>query len=648
MTALASGARLRIADGALFVEGVDSLRSTRLFLEGVLGATRLGEAWRVEPKGRTLDELCIVVNRWLLKRGIVAQLEGDVDLTVQRDHERQLSFVRACEAGTQFRRGESPIRPRSFRQLLDLAGWDSESRELREHQELAALHALSAVNAANFSVPGAGKTATTLAVSAAQYAAGNIDLVLVVGPLASFQPWESETAICLPTWLTLRLSGTAAERRRRIRLLSSSTLVPTIALTSYASVVSDLVALKELCRNSRVMLVADESHRIKRFRGGQWTPAVIELARLAAVRMVLSGTPMPQSGLDLYSQLNVLWPGRELTGSREQFKPRVERQFSRVIDGVLPFVSRTSKRDLGLRPYIVEVQDVELSAPEAEIYDLLENHLRRAVQAANPNERDRLAALRRGRPLRLLQAATNASLLQNGFGRVSEGATPTLLRRLNELDIRESPPAKYCAAGEILAELGVGQKCVVWSNFVQNLDDFASYVRSTLGIAVYQVDGRVAARQDIGALDPERVANDEAEATREVVIADFLSCDGNAVLITNPASCSESISLHRSCRNAIYLDRTYDCAQWLQSIDRIHRLGLPEDAEVRVHILRALSGGKPTADFLVQASLTGKEERMLMLLEGSRLAPLGSEPDAAEGSLEDMRELLAFLLGREG
>lgn len=647
MTASVTQVRLRVADGALFVEEVDSSRSVRLFLEGVLGASRLGEAWKVEPKGRTLDELCIVVNRWFLKRGIVPHLVGVVDLSVERDLERQRSFARAREAGTQSRSGSSPIGSASFRQLLEQAGWNREARDLREHQERAALHALSAANAANFSVPGAGKTATTLAVAAAQHAAGNIDLVLVVGPLASFQPWESETAICLPTWVTMRLSGTATERRRRIRSLPTTSIAPTIVLTSYAGAVNDLVALKDLCRNSRVMLVADESHRIKRFRGGQWAPAVIEIAKLAVVRMVLSGTPMPQSGLDLYSQLNVMWPGRELTGSREQFKPRVERQFGQVIDGVLPFVSRTSKSDLGLNPYAVEVHDVELSPPEAEIYDLLQNHLRRAVQAANPNEADRLAALRRGRPLRLLQAATNASLLQDGFGRVSEGATPTLLRRLNELNTRESPPAKYRAAGDILLELGADQKCVVWSNFIRNLDDFAAYVHDGLGIDVYQVDGRVAARQDIGALDPELIVSDEAEATREVVIANFLDHDGKAVLITNPASCSESISLHRSCRNAIYLDRTYDCAQWLQSIDRIHRLGLPEDAEVRVHVLRALSGGQSTADQLVQASLSAKEARMLLLLEGAELAPLGEEPDADEGNLEDMRALLAFLLGRE-
>jgi len=276
---------------------------------------------------------------------------------------------------------------------------------------------------------------------------------------------------------------------------------------------------------------------------------------------------------------------------------------------------------------------------------LLRNHLRRAVLAASPNEADRLAALRRGRPLRLLQAATNAAVLGQGrYTRSAEGATPTLLDRIQAFEEADTPPAKFAAAGGIIARLGSDEKCVVWSNFIRNLDQFAQYARAELGVAIYQVDGRVASRsQDISSLD--EVADDDE--SREAVIANFLRHRGKAILITNPASCSESISLHKSCRNAIYLDRTYDCAQWLQSIDRIHRLGLPADAIVRVHVLRAVVDGEPTADHLVNASLQSKESRMLQLLEGAALQPIDDEPDAAQGTLEDMRLLLAYLLGRD-
>lgn len=633
---------LRIEDGALFVDGVASTRAVRLFLQGVLGGVREGEQWRLEPRGgRSIDELCIHVNRWLTRHGYQPELIGAVDVSVQRDLERQRSFDRARDAAVEFRAGSTPISRDRFVELLDDAGWDRMTRELRDQQTNSAIHALVAANAANFSVPGAGKTATTLAVAAAHMASDTIDAVLVIGPLSSFGPWESETAICLPSWNVRRLSGSATERRRAIRGVSRHSVV----LASYPGAVADAAALKELCRRMRIMLIADESHRIKRFNGGQWAPAVVDIAALASVRMVLSGTPMPQSGLDLYSQLNVMWPGRELTGPKEQFKRRVERQFPQVIASVLPFVSRTSKAELGLPPPSIQTVDVDLSIHESEIYEMLRNHLRRAVQAASPNEADRLAALRRGRPMRLLQAASNVAVLKEGnYARSSEGANPTLLSRINEFDPVGNPPAKFVAAGEIIANLGPAEKCVVWSNFIRNLDQFGRFARDVLGVAVYQVDGRVAARaQDIGSLT-ETADDDES---REVVISRFLAHEGKAVLITNPASCSESISLHRSCRNAIYLDRTYDCAQWLQSIDRIHRLGLPPDARVSVFVLRGLASGEPTADDLVETSLAAKESRMLQLLQGASLQPIEEEPDAAEGNLDDLRSLLAYLLGQD-
>src|SRR5581483_7916405 len=141
----------------------------------------------------------------------------------------------------------------------------------------------------------------------------------------------------------------------------------------------------------------------------------------------------------------------------------------------------------------------------------------------------------------------------------------------------------------------------------------------------------------------------EAE-TRERIIESFLNTEGAAVIVTNPASCSESISLHRTCHNAIYLDRTYDCALFLQSIDRVHRLGLPEDVTVNVHILVATTDGRQTIDHMVDLSLNRKNDTMKQLLEGAELRPIemSDDPlDDAEGTDQDLADLLRFLLGVE-
>lgn len=106
--------------------------------------------------------------------------------------------------------------------------------------------------------------------------------------------------------------------------------------------------------------------------------------------------------------------------------------------------------------------------------------------------------------------------------------------------------------------------------------------------------------------------------------------------------------MHRGCHNAIYLDRTYDSAQFLQSIDRIHRLGLPPDVTVKIHILLALDEERPTIDQLVGASLLAKEAVMLDLLEGAEVQPLYQHDDPAtdaEGTDQDLDALLRYLLG---
>jgi SNF2 family DNA or RNA helicase len=65
--------------------------------------------------------------------------------------------------------------------------------------------------------------------------------------------------------------------------------------------------LKEILHGHRFMMVADESSFIKN-RNAIQTKACIELGKLAARRYVLNGTPVTQSPLDLWSQMNFLSP----------------------------------------------------------------------------------------------------------------------------------------------------------------------------------------------------------------------------------------------------------------------------------------------------------------------------------------------------
>lgn len=653
MNEAARHVRVKLVGGVIEAvgEGLDA-RPLRLFFRGVLGGNYVDGGWRIPCRGANGNELIVRIARRLEAAGRTLEAESDqVDLALKHEIERVRSFDRARRAGEVLLGlgDHADVHVPPLDELLERItnyGWNSEERTLLPHQERGLAHAMTVVNAANFSVPGAGKTATALSVIAAHLAMNHIDAVVVVGPLSCFRPWEHETAIALPGRLDVRrVRGRQREERAR---LWQRTEAGSLLLCSYATATSDQHAIERLCGRLRVMLIADESHRVKRFRGGQWAPAVVAIARVARVRMILTGTPMPQSPLDLWSQFNILWPGEEATGSRINYQARADADFGSVIRSLEPFFTRTPKVELGLTLPRVITHPVEFTPVQHEVYELIENRLRQAIPDA-ASWQDKLDALRKARPIRLIQSASNPDLLneEDGFFRIPPVAAPTgtLMERLNRYREQGELPAKFLWALEHLDALKqANEKCVVWTNFIRNIDQFSRLARERLDVPVFSVDGRVPAADD-----PTASLADELDETREARIDQFLDHDGSSILVANPAACAESISLHSRCHTAIYLDRTHDCARWLQSIDRIHRLGLPAGVIVEIHVPETVMDGRATIDSLVDAALRRKSATMAQLLEGAELraaqAPDQDTLDAAEGSHEDLEAVLRYLLG---
>lgn len=643
---------LEFVDDGVFVHGTALAgdRRARLFFRSILGGTSRDGGYLCPRRRLSNSALVLKIYDWLLANGYEAEGAGDVKSMVSSELERRLSFARTREAARKQKAGDAEFDFSRVDSAMRNFGW-SNDRKLRQHQRVGVAHALTAINVGNFSVPGAGKTTTTLATAVTHLQAGTIDLIVVVGPLACFDPWEKETRAAVGSLIRARrVRGTARQRQG----IYGQTKPQDLLLLSYPTAAADQLTLLDLFKRHRVMLIVDESHRVKRFRGGVWAPALVELAKRATVRMVLSGTPMPQSGKDLYTQLNILWPDGQLTGTRDAFAARVDSDFDEVVRNVMPFVSRTPKAALGLPPYQIHHHSAELTGTQAEIYELIENRFRQRIADA-ATWKDKIDSLRRGRPIRLLQAATNPLTFsaKDTYFRLPrmDDSSPTLMERLADYGDSGEQPAKSLVAIDLIRSIADrGEKVVCWSNFVPNLDHFRILVSEALGIPCYQVDGRVPAGRDALHTDTDLEAEVPGDAdTRESVIERFLGEQGPAVLITNPASCSESISLHSSCHNAIYLDRTYDCAMFLQSIDRIHRLGLPSDVTVNVHIIKSLINGRDTVDALVDGSLAAKSRRMQQLLEGAELVPFNLSEDPAvdaEGTEADLESLLRYLLGQ--
>ena len=125
---------------------------------------------------------------------------------------------------------------------------------------------------------------------------------------------------------------------------------------------------------------------------------------------------------------------------------------------------------------------------------------------------------------------------------------------------------------------------------------------------------------------------DSVELTREALLSRFKEDDSCRALIANPAACAESISLHMTCHDAIYLDRSFNCAHYLQSLDRIHRLGLSAQDIIVYYLLQSTQ----TIDEVVHKRLSKKMRNMRMVVEGSLPGEVRGYWDEDLGEEEDI------------
>ena len=180
-----------------------------------------------------------------------------------------------------------------------------------------------------------------------------------------------------------------------------------------------------------------------------------------------------------------------------------------------------------------------------------------------------------------------------------------------------------------------GKKVLIWSTFVENVEHIAHSLQDLGAVYIH------------GGVDAGDENDDE---TREGKIRLFHDDPNVMVMVANPAAAGEGISLHMICHHAIYLDRSFNAAQYLQSEDRIHRLGLPFDQDTIIEIVECVG----TVDETVRQRLEFKVGQMAAALNDSGLtiSPVPIVPDEEDegygaGGLDegDVRALLAALGG---
>ncbi|WP_101789184.1 DEAD/DEAH box helicase [Nonomuraea indica] len=487
---------------------------------------------------------------------------------------------------------------------------------------------------ADFSVPGAGKTTVALANFTLNRARGRVEQLLVIGPIAAFQAWKEDSAACLNTAPSIAIHT------------GPGSLIPEdidILLTNYNRVAADYDRIRQYVAHRPTQVVLDEAHRIKRGEQGVHGRAVLDLAYAAERRDVLTGTPAPQGAYDLIAPIRFLYPGQDqqiLPASvyfeRDGREPEVLEATSRAISR---YFVRTPKSRLELPATRFTVEPRPMGPIQQAIYDALLGRYRGEFQL-NRDERRRFNRL--GRIMMyLLEAATNPMLLiagsdehdQQGFQHPplnlrGDEAIAELLQRYREHEM----PWKYQRITEIVTEAAAkNEKVLVWSTFVRNLKILGAHLKEFQPAIVH------------GGIPPEDGAP-LGVLTREAELHRFRNNPDCSILLANPAACGEGVSLHHWCHHAVYLDRTFNAGHYLQSQDRIHRLGLQDGTTTRFTIL--LSEG--TIDQSVEGRLRDKIIALSRLMDDPGLVRVAlPEPDEDASDLpvasDDITALVSHL-----
>lgn len=508
---------------------------------------------------------------------------------------------------------------------LALAGWDSSKRRLKPYQ-LANLQRLSALpHGANFSVPGAGKTTVTWALHL--LLREKLDCLLVVAPKNAFPAWNSVIEECM--------SDQAADSLLEpFTMLIGGESQIDIALTEKAH--RFIISYDQLIRVDRLIerlvatrathLILDESHRMKEGYQSKRGTALLGISHLAKRRDILSGTPMPQSPLDMLSQLDFLWPGAGLG-------TRISRgEAPRSVLGTL--YVRTTKQDLDLPAREVEFVDVQMHPAQLALYSVIRDDLRAqaSVMRTGRTAFDLIKARRS--VMRLLQAASIPEALTVALTD-TEGNLPELVKAA----IQEGPSARIIKAVEMARDLArKGRKVLIWTIFTPAVEKLRNLLGDLNPAVIYGAIG---------------TGSENDETTREGNLKKFKEDPSCWVMIANPAAASEGISLHMHCHDAIYVDRSYNATHFLQSIDRIHRLGLPKNVLTHIYILRnEVPAGLGSIDFSVGRRLAAKIRNLEQLLEDPDLHELALDEENANTpidesiSIQDIDDLVEEIEGR--
>jgi SNF2 family DNA or RNA helicase len=432
---------------------------------------------------------------------------------------------------------------------------------------------------------GLGKTVQALAMIVRQVERGSGPF-LVVAPTSVVGNWAREATRFAPGLKVVTISGTRAKRGTE---LADAVEGADVVITSYA-----LFRIENEAYTARSWagLLLDEAQFVKNHQGKTYQCA----RRLdAPFKLAITGTPLENSLMDLWSMLSIVAPGlyphpeRFVSGYQRPIETGKGADKLRLLQRrIRPLMRRRTKDEVAsdLPPKTEQVLDVALGPRHARIYQTFLQRERQKVMGllADDASDHRFEVLRSLTQLRLL-SLDPALIDEEQYGDVGSAKIDVLLEHLQE----------------VTAE---GHRALVFSQFTSYL----ARVRARLddaGIAYSYLDG--------------------STRNRDAAVESFTGGETTVFLISLKAG---GFGLNLVEADYCYvLDPWWNPASEAQAVDRAHRIGQTKP----VMVYRLVS--------------TGTIEEKVMALKARKAALFESVMDegaALSGALssDDIRGLL--------
>ena len=446
-----------------------------------------------------------------------------------------------------------------------------------EHQRNALSLSANKNEYAYFMEMGTGKTKVTIDNIGWLYFQKKIDSALIIAPKSVYTIWETEIQTHLPSEITFDVFAWNINKPKDYKKFSASKnlkifLINVEALSTSRGLDACVAYLKA---NKKNMVVLDESTTIKN-RTAKRTRNILKLRTLAAIRRILTGSPITKSPLDLYTQCAFLNPallgfdsylafrnryaemGDIPVGSNRWISiPKYYKNLEELENKLKVFSSRVRKDQcLDLEPKVRQKRYIELSGEAKKIYETLRTRALAIVQDSTISFSNKLTEI-----IKLHQVC-------NGFTKNDDGELLHLHKQ--KLETLE----------EIINE--TDGKMIIWANYIYNIKEIIKFIEDKYGKeSVVSIYGDV----DV--------------PTRKEAVERIQKDPKTKFLVGNPTTGGFGLTL-TACNTVIYYSNNYNLEVRMQSEDRAHRMG-QKGTVVYIDIV-----AKNTLDEAIMKSLTKK------------------------------------------